>query len=237
MLFVFKKNKVIIAFVLTVILVFALGVLKENISDTKQAFLPTEGKTIIIDAGHGAPDGGAVGDTGVLEKDLNLAVAKVLQKFFESNGTQVLLTRSDDNGIYDIDGSIKSKKISDIKNREEFIKASDAELFISIHMNKFGQKEYSGPQVFFSRNNEKSELLAKCIQKSMLAALNPENRREIKKADDGIYLLKTAQIPAVLVECGFLSNSKEEQMLKDEKYQRQLAWSMYCGVIEYFNEK
>lgn len=237
MLFVFKKNKVIIAFVLTVILVFALGVLKENISDTKQAFLPTEGKTIIIDAGHGAPDGGAVGDTGVLEKDLNLAVAKVLQKFFESNGTQVLLTRSDDNGIYDIDGSIKSKKISDIKNREEFIKASDAELFISIHMNKFSQKEYSGPQVFFSRNNEKSELLAKCIQKSMVAALNPENRREIKKADDGIYLLKTAQIPAVLVECGFLSNSKEEQMLKDEKYQRQLAWSMYCGVIEYFNEK
>ena len=203
----------------------------------KETFLPSEGRTVIIDAGHGSPDGGAVGNSGVLEKDLNLAVAKNLQKFFESNGTRVLVTRSDDNGIYDVDGSIKNKKVSDIKNREEFIKSSNAELFISIHMNKFSDSRYSGPQVFFSPNNEDSELLAKCIQESLINALNPEKKREIKKAGNDIYLLKTAEIPAVLVECGFLSNHDEERKLQDTNYQRELAWSLYCGVIEYFSEK
>ena len=237
MLFVLKKKKVLTILIVVALAVFVSGILKEKISETKETFLPSEGKTIIIDAGHGAPDGGAVGSTGILEKDLNLSVAKMLQKFFESNGTRVLLTRSDDNGIYDVSGSIKNKKVSDIKNREEFIKEANAELFISVHMNKFPEEKYSGPQVFYSANNEKSELLAKCIQESMIAALNPEKKREIKKADENIYLLKKTQIPAVLVECGFLSNPQEEQKLKDEKYQRQLAWSMYCGIIEYFNEK
>jgi len=236
-LFVFKKKKVFIITAILVMVVFLLGVAKEKFFLTEETFLPTEGKTIIIDAGHGAPDGGAVGSSGVLEKDLNLSVAMSLQKFFESNGTKVLLTRSDDNGIYDISGSIKNKKVSDIKNREEFIKKSDAQIFISIHMNKFSDSVYSGPQVFYSGNNKDSELLANCIQKSMIAALNPQNKREVKKADSSIYLLSHTEIPAVLVECGFLSNAKEEKMLQDKKYQRQLAWSVYCGVIEYFNEK
>ncbi len=237
MLFVFKKKKIFIITAFAVLSVFLLGVAKEKFFLTEEAFLPTEGKTIIVDAGHGSPDGGAVGNSGVLEKDLNLSVAMTLQKFFESNGTQVLLTRSDDNGIYDVSGSIKNKKVSDIKNREEFIKNSDAQVFISIHMNKFSDSKYSGPQVFYSGNNKNSELLAKCIQKSMIAALNPQNKREVKKADSSIYLLDKAQIPAVLVECGFLSNAEEERLLKDESYQRQLAWSVYCGIIEYFNEK
>ncbi len=237
MLFIFKKNRLILSLLILLLIVCACGILKEALFSEKEVFLPTEGKTIIIDAGHGSPDGGAVGNTGVLEKDINLAVAMSLQKFFESNGTNVLLTRSDDNGIYDVSGSIKNKKVSDIKNREEIINSSNADFFISIHMNKFPQEKYSGPQVFYSVNNEKSELLAKCIQESMIKALNPENKREIKKADSSIYLLKTAKIPAVLVECGFLSNGKEEQKLIDKNYQRQLAWSMYCGIIEYFNEK
>lgn len=237
MLFVLKKNKLILGFLILSLVVFGCGILKTAVLSDKETFLPSEGRTIIIDAGHGSPDGGAVGGTGILEKDLNLSVSLALQNFFESNGTNVILTRSDDNGIYDVDGTIKNKKISDIKNREEIINESDADLFISIHMNKFPQNQYSGPQVFYSKNHEKSELLAECIQKSMIAALNPENKREIKAADDGIYLLQHANIPAVLVECGFLSNSQEEQKLIDEKYQKQLAWSMYCGIIEYFNEK
>ena len=237
MLFVFRKKKIILSLAVLSLMVCACGALKETVIFEKEVFLPSEGRTIIIDAGHGAPDGGAVGSTGILEKDLNLSVAMKLQKFFESNGTNVIITRSDDNGIYDISGSIKNKKVSDIKNREEIIAESNADLFISIHMNKFPESKYSGPQVFFSANNKSSELLAKCIQGSMIKALNPENKREIKKADGSIYLLKKAKIPAVLVECGFLSNSLEEQKLIDEKYQRQLAWSMYCGIIEYFDEK
>lgn len=237
MLFVFKGKKVLIVTLVLVLTVFLSGVAKEKVLKTEETFLPISGKTIIIDAGHGFPDGGAVGSSGVLEKDLNLSVAMFLQKFFESSGTHVLLTRSDDNGIYDISGSIKNKKVSDIKNREEFIKNSDAQIFVSIHMNKFSDSKYSGPQVFYSKNNEKSEILAKCIQKSMIAALNPKSKREVKSADSSIYLLSHTDIPAVLVECGFLSNAEEEKMLKDEKYQRQLAWSVYCGIIDYFNEK
>lgn len=237
MLFVFKKKKLFLGFFLLVSVVFVCGILKTVMFSNQETFLPSEGRTIIIDAGHGSPDGGAVGSTGILEKDLNLSVARYLQKFFESNGTNVLLTRSDDNGIYDVEGSIKNKKVSDIKNREKLVSESDADLFISIHMNKFPESKYSGPQVFYSLNDENSELLAKCIQQSMIAALNPENKREIKKADGSIYLLKNIKIPAVLVECGFLSNSEEEQKLIDANYQRQLAWSMYCGIIEYFNEK
>ena len=188
-------------------------------------------------AGHGAPDGGAVGDSGVQEKDLNLAVAQRLQKFMESGGVQVLLTRSDDNGIYDISGSIKNKKVSDIKNREKFMKETDADIFVSIHMNKFSEKQYSGPQVFYSVNDDDSKCLAECIQGNMISALSPKSEREIKPADKNIYLLKNATIPAVLVECGFLSNMEEEMKLKDENYQRKLAWAIYCGLIEYFNEK
>ena len=237
MLFVFKKSRFILFFLVLSLVVFGCGILKSVVLSDKETFVPSEGRTIIIDAGHGFPDGGAVGNTGILEKDLNLSVARALQKFFESGGTNVILTRSDDNGIYDVSGNIKNKKVSDIKNREEIINESNADLFISIHMNKFLQNQYSGPQVFYSKNHKHSELLADCIQKSMIAALNPENKREIKAANNDIYLLQHAYIPAVLVECGFLSNKEEEQKLIDEKYQKQVAWSIYCGIIEYFNEK
>ncbi len=177
-----------------------------------------------------------MGSAGVQEKDLNLAIAKKLQYFLEQGGTGVLVTRSDDNGIYDISGNIKSKKNSDMKNREKIIKESKADAFISIHMNKFPQGQYSGPQVFYSGNHKGSEQLAKHVQESMVEALNPPMIREVKKADSNIYLLKNAKLPAILVECGFLSNESEQKKLLDEQYQKQIAWAIYCGVIKYFNE-
>ncbi len=237
MLFILKKNRLILGFLILSLFVFACGIIKTAVYSDEETFLPSVGKKVIIDAGHGAPDGGAVGKSGTLEKDINLSVALALQKLFESGGTEVILTRSDDKGIYDVSGSIKNKKVSDIKNREKIINESDADVFISIHMNKFPDEQYSGPQVFYSPNHDDSQALAECIQKSMIAALNPESAREIKKAGKDIYLLHNAHIPAVLAECGFLSNSAEEKLLTDEKYQRQIAWSVYCGVIEYFNEK
>ncbi len=177
-----------------------------------------------------------MGSSGVLEKDLNLAIARKLQYFLEQSGTQVLVTRSDDNGIYDISGNIKSKKNSDMKNREKIIKDSDADAFVSIHMNQFPQEQYSGPQVFYSANHKGSQRLAKNVQDSMVQALMPTMVREVKKADGNIYLLKHATIPAVLVECGFLSNETEQKKLLDEQYQKQIAWSIYCGIIKYFDE-
>ena len=187
-------------------------------------------------AGHGAPDGGAEGKSGILEKDLNLSVSKKLQKFFEQNGTYVIITRSDDSGIYDVSGSIRSKKNQDLKNREKIIEESNADIFISIHMNKFQESKYSGPQVFYSPNNEESKTIAECVQKSMTECLKPSSERKIKKADGSIYLLKKAKIPAILVECGFLSNTEEEQKLIDEDYQKQIAWSIYAGILKYYDK-
>lgn len=237
MLFVLKKNRLIFGFLILSLVVFVCGALKSAVFSNTETFLPSEGRTIIIDAGHGAPDGGAVGNSGVQEKDLNLSVALTLQKFLEAGGTEIVLTRSDDNGIYDVSGSIKSKKVSDIKNREKLMEEVDADAFISIHMNKFTEPQYSGPQVFYSTNDESGELLAKCVQRNLIAALNPVSEREVKEAYDSIYLLKNATIPAILIECGFLSNAQEEKKLLDENYQKQLAWAVYCGIIEYFNEK
>lgn len=237
MLFVFKKNRLILGFLILSLLVFGCGVLKSAVFSNTETFLPSEGRVIIIDAGHGSPDGGAVGQSGVLEKDLNLAVAKVLQKFLEAGGTQVILTRSDDNGIYDVSGSIKNKKVSDIKNREKLMRETEADGFISIHMNKFSQSQYSGPQVFYSVNDEESKILAECVQHNLITVLSPVSERETKEAYDSIYLLKNATVPAILVECGFLSNAQEEKKLTDENYQKQIAWAIYCGIIQYFDEK
>ncbi len=147
------------------------------------------------------------------------------------------MTRSDDNGIYDTQGTIRSKKLSDMKNREKLMEQFQADAFVSIHMNTFPDAKYSGPQVFFSTNDKESERLAKALQKNLNDALNPSSPRIEKKADSGIYLLKHAKLPAVLVECGFLSNEKEEQKLIDENYQKQVAWAIYCGIINYFHEK
>ena len=191
---------------------------------------------MIIDAGHGAPDGGAVTKNGVEEKDLNLSVALFLQEYFEQSGTHVVLTRSDDRGIYEEADTIRSKKRSDLKNREKIIKNSGADAVISIHMNEFSEAKYSGPQVFFSANNAESEQLANFVQNSMNEALNPPSKRDYKKAGESIYLLKKAEIPAILVECGFLSNPEEQQKLLNERYRQKVAWSIYCGAITYFEE-
>ncbi len=237
MLFVLKKNRLISGILILSLIVFVCGILKSAVFSSKETFLPSEGRTIIIDAGHGAPDGGAVGQSGVLEKDLNLSVAKALQKFLEAGGTEVVVTRSDDAGIYDVSGSIKNKKVSDIKNREKLMKETDADAFISIHMNKFPEEKYSGPQVFYSTNHDSSKTLAECLQKNLITVLSPVSEREVKEAYDSIYLLKNATIPAVLIECGFLSNAQEEKKLLDENYQKQIAWAIYCGIIQYFDEK
>lgn len=171
-----------------------------------------------------------------MEKDLNLAVAQTVQQFLEQGGTGVIVTRSDDDGIYSAEDSIRSKKNSDLKNREKLIQSSNADAFVSIHMNQFPDARYSGPQVFYSGNHENSKRLAEYVQNSLTETVNPPMKREIKKADGSIYLLKKAEIPAILVECGFLSNSQELEKLQNETYRTRIAWAIYCGIVQYFNE-
>lgn len=233
-MFIRKWNVALLAAIL-VVAVVAVGLLGQNWREAQTVSIPSFGKRVIVDAGHGFPDGGAVGELGIQEKDLNLKIAQYLQEFLEQSGTDVILTRSDDNGIYDVEsGNIKSKKRSDMFSREKIINQSDADAFVSIHMNKFTDAQYSGPQVFFSKNNAESKPFAQIVQQKLISTLEPESHREIKQANNDIYLLKKAKIPAVLIECGFLSNAKEEKLLVSDEYQRQVAWAIYGGIIEYF---
>lgn len=193
--------------------------------------------TIIIDAGHGGEDGGAVGKDGTLEKDINLSISKKLQQFLLNSGFNVKMIRDSDISIYD-EGltHIKEKKVSDLKNRLNIVNQNENNLLISIHQNKFPENKYNGAQVFYSQNNPKSKELAENIKKSITGFLQPNNTREIKPATKDIYLLHNCKNVAVLVECGFLSNESELQKLNNEDYQSKIAFSIYCGFMEYLKD-
>lgn len=187
---------------------------------------PVTGRTIIIDAGHGGGDPGAIGGTGTLEKDINLNIALKLQQFIEQNGGSVLMTRVDDNMLAD-------NKREDMKVRKKLREENSSDVFISIHLNSFPQADCSGAQTFYA-DNEESKALAEKIQMNMVKYLDEDNARIANKLTD-VYLLKNVNIPSVIVECGFLSNSKEEDLLKDTDYQSKIAFAIYVGIFEYFN--
>ncbi len=195
---------------------------------------PISNHTIILDAGHGNPDGGAVGNDGSIEAELNLEIVLKLQKLLEASNCTVILTRSDENGIYEADANtIRKQKISDMKSRAFIANNSNAEAFISIHMNKLEQEKYSGWQTFYKNEDETSKKIAHSIQLSLNHFIKKENSRTIKSISE-IYLTKNVDIPLVLVECGFLSNDEENKLLQTEKYQDELAWSIYIGIMDYF---
>ena len=179
---------------------------------------------------------GAESSSGTTEAETNLKIALKLQNLLEQSGCTVILTRSDENAIYDLDKStLREKKVSDIRNRVKIGNNSSADIFISIHLNKIPQKQYWGWQCFYSSKNEKSSELAKKIQSNLNESIQKENKRVAMKLDT-VYIMKHVEIPISIVECGFLSNPEEEQQLLEDEYQNRLAWGIFNGVIEYFNE-
>lgn len=191
---------------------------------------------ILLDAGHGGEDGGA-GENGVQEKDVNLAVALQLREFLEMSGFRVVMTRETDVSIHDDSASTNpEKKVSDLHNRLKLIEQYPGCTFISIHQNQFEQSQYHGAQMFYSKNDERSKLLAEKLQQSFVSLLQPDNEREVKAATKDIYLLWNAQVPAVIVECGFLSNPEEAAKLKEPGYQKDLAFTIYTGFLRYWQE-
>ena len=186
---------------------------------------------ILIDPGHGGADGGAVAPDGTQEKDLNLAVSLPLADMLRVMGYQVSLTRTTDEMVGGVGSTMRERKVNDIKNR--LAQAEQATVTVSIHQNKFTQSQYYGTQIFYSGNHEDSRLLASAVRESVLSLLQPENTRELKKGDSSIYLLYKVTRPAVLVECGFLSNDTELQKLKDADYQRKMAFAVMGGVLQY----
>ncbi len=206
----------------------------DNRKNNKNVWIPPPKTTVIIDAGHGGEDGGAPAADGTKEKDLNLSVALNLGKLLENSGYSVVYTRSDDTMLYT--SAEGSKKMQDLRERLNIANENQNAIFISIHMNKFSQEKYSGMQVFYSKNNTLSQELANHIQKNAQTFQQKENKREIKAAGSNIYLLHNINIPAVLVECGFLSNPQECDLLKNETYRKELAVVIYSSVIEFLNK-
>lgn len=194
---------------------------------------PATNKIVILDAGHGVPDYGTQSASGTTEQELNLEITLKLQEILEQSGVKVILTRSDENGIYEVDkDSIRSKKISDMKNRVYIGNNSDADIYVSIHMNYYTDSQYSGWQTFYQSKSEESKKLAAIIQQSLNENIG-QNKR-VPMAIKGAYIMDKVEIPAVIVECGFLSNKSDEVKLKTNEYQTKLAWGIYIGVQKYF---
>jgi N-acetylmuramoyl-L-alanine amidase len=186
---------------------------------------------IIVDAGHGGADGGAVGADGTVEKDINLAIALRLSGILRAWGYEVIMTREDDRSVHSPEATtLRGQKASDLHNRTDLVNSTPGAVLVSIHQNKFHGTTEHGTQVFYSPNNPESQALAQAIQQRACELLQPDNRRKIKKAGSNIYLLYYAQAPAVMVECGFLSNVSERERLKDPDYQGQIAFSIACAL-------
>lgn len=210
--------------------------LEENAVAVPTVALPVTNRVIVLDAGHGKPDEGAQSSRGTTEAETNLKIAKKLQNLLEQSGATVILTRSDENAIYDAEeSSLRQKKVSDIHNRVRIGNESSADIFVSIHLNKIPQQQYWGWQCFYQLGNDKSIKLAKSVQNNLNEAIQRENKRVPMKLDN-VYIMKHVEIPTTIVECGFLSNPEEEQMLLEDTYQEKLAWGIYNGIMEYFCE-
>ena len=193
---------------------------------------------IIIDAGHGGIDGGAVGIDNTVEKHINLAISLKLAELLQLNGFEVILTRSTDASIHDpeIEGIARQKR-SDMYNRKAVIDANPNALFLSIHQNLFQDPSCQGAQVFYSDNHADSALLAQSIQDQFRESLQQSNSREIKAAGENLFLLYNAQVPAVMVECGFLSNASECMLLQDEEYQKKIACVIDLGLLDFYSQR
>ena len=188
---------------------------------------------IIIDAGHGGVDGGATSVTGVLESQINLQIALRLEDLMHLLGYETVMIRREDISIHTQGETIAAKKVSDLKERARIVRETEDALLVSIHQNYFPQEKYSGAQVFYS-NSDESRILAKNLQEALVKTLNPGSKRMAKKAE-GVYLMEHIDCPGVLVECGFLSNYKEEELLRTPVYQKKLCAVIASAVSTFLN--
>ena len=188
---------------------------------------------VVLDAGHGGEDGGASSSSGIIEKSINLEIAFLLRDLLEANGIRVIMTRKTDTLLYDKSSDYQGrKKILDLAERKRIAEEHPNAVFVSIHMNTYPLESCKGLQVWYSPNDPRSLSLATSIQESAQQRLDPQNDRTVKKANSAIYLLKHIQTPAVLVECGFLSNPQEAELLASKDYQKGIALSIFLAIVQ-----
>lgn len=194
--------------------------------------VPTQ-KVVVIDAGHGGRDPGKIGVNDVLEKDINLAIAMKLKKHLELNDLKVVMTRTEDMGLYsESDGN---KKMADMRKRIAIIEENAPIAAVSIHQNSFSQEKYKGAQVFYHSKSSYGKALAEIVQSQIKETIKDDNKRQAKSNTD-YYLLKKSTCPLIIVECGFLSNGEEAKLLSEDAYQEKMAWAIHMGIMKYINE-
>ena len=230
---VFNFKKVLGRLFLIMGAIFVAAMIKNNISSENSLAVfnpniePTY--TIVVDAGHGEPDGGAISKSGVAESGLNLAIALMLEEELDALGYNVIMTRKTEENIADKDkqSPIRSMKVSDINNRIDIVNNCSADMLISIHMNNFEDPKYYGWQTFFKKNSNESEIIAQNIQKGISNNIERQNDR-VALPITNIKLIDNSEIPAVIVECGFLSNEEDLRLLLTDEYKLQIV----NGIIE-----
>ncbi len=233
---IFLKYEKIFSLVICVLFISSVTLLFCLESDKRAQFaiIEIDCPTVIIDPGHGGEDGGAVGVDGILEKEINLAVSEKLEVILNLCGINTDMTRRTDNSLSGEGGeTVRKRKVSDIKKRVERINEIQEATLISIHQNSFPEEKYKGAQVFFSERNLNSEALAKTVQNSLKEGIDNGNNRKEKKSEKTIYILNNVNCPAILIECGFLSNYEEAYLLKKDTYRTKLATCIAAGFLRY----
>lgn len=232
-----KEYIIIISIVLVFSLCLTVGIdkTKENIiSAVSHNQSQPSSAVIILDAGHGGEDSGAVAEPDIYEKDINLIITNCISLYFDIFGIDYILIRSDDSSVGDTSlPTIRERKVSDIRKRYDIINSFPNSVLLSIHQNYFPVQKYNGTQVFFAPDDEKSEILAGIIQSEIKNSLQPDNNRKIKKSDNSIFLLNKAKRPSVLVECGFMSNKNELELLQTTEYQSKISYFITTSVLNY----
>jgi len=220
------RLKSLIIFIVIAVAGILLGV---SILSTSGNEVPKPTHTIVIDAGHGGRDDGCSGVNGTKESVINLKISKALKNYLETLGINVILTRSDSNGLYE--ATADNYKQSDMAKRIEIIEEASPDMVISIHQNSFSDSSQCGAQAFYQEGDERSKAFAESVQSQLISQL-PNARSEANFGD--YYLLKESNVSSVLIECGYLTNSEEEQLLNSTEYQNKVAYSIMCGVVKYF---
>ena len=197
------------------------------------ATFPIKDRTVVIDAGHGGIDGGASAN-GSLEKNINLSIAKYLKSYLEQSGAKVVMTRETDKTLGENETTVKGKKRADLKERKRMVNDTAPDVFVSIHQNFFEESKYKGAQVFYETNNINSFKLAGIVQESLKNNLDKSNERQCAEIAKGKILFRDLKVPSILVECGFLSNREEAELLKTKEYQQKVAYAIFLGISQYF---
>ncbi len=224
---------VLIVFISCIIGTF-VNIYRDRIEALKVG-VDSEKTVIILDAGHGGEDSGAIGANGSYEKNLNLEITFLIGEILINNGYTVVYTRTEDKLLYREEEDIYGlRKISDLKNRAAIANQYENSIFVSIHMNSFGDSKYSGLQVYYGTESDSSYALATSVQSNVRDMLQENNNRKVKRGNN-IYLLENVSSPAVLIECGFLSNAEECENLSKKEYQKSLSFAIVCGIIEYMH--